>query len=152
MTDSIQCTISGGRDGVCIQKSVEVRTDQNGYLSSLSKRLQTLQSEINSDLSTLVDKEKAGVGVANGRSQNEDGTNFHEKYYVWSESIFPLSLSLPVDSAADMMTVRKTKTRLLREWRDDQSSVHVLPQKQLIFNQQLFSRHKCMYLHLTDTK
>ena len=65
---SLQCTIRT-REGGEIQKSAEIRGEGKTYLSCLSENLSSMQTEINTILTEMVDKEK---GLKNGARRKED--------------------------------------------------------------------------------
>lgn len=71
MSGQLICKISGGQAG--IEHVLDVNVPSNDcYLSTLSDKLSVLKDLINSNLTELVDKEKASNGNRRSQKQYDD--------------------------------------------------------------------------------
>lgn len=68
MASQLICKISGGQDS--IQHVLDVGVSNDCYLSTLSDKLSVLKDIINSNLTELVDKEKA-LHASNGNRRSQ---------------------------------------------------------------------------------
>ena len=83
MSSTLQCMIRP-REGGEIQRTAEISGEGKDYLGCLSERLSAMQTEVNSLLTELVEKEKAQNLKSSATSEGDSGTEGgYSSYLPW---------------------------------------------------------------------
>ena len=73
-TRVLQCTIRS-QDGGEVQRTVEIKGEGKSYLRCLSEGLSAMQSDVNTLLTVMVDKEKSQAAKSGARAESDEGIN-----------------------------------------------------------------------------
>jgi len=73
-TRVLQCTIRS-KDGGEVQRTVEIKGEGKSYLRCLSEGLSAMQSDVNTLLTEMVDKEKSQAVKSGARAESDEGIN-----------------------------------------------------------------------------
>lgn len=73
-TRVLQCTIRS-QDGGEVQRTVEIKGEGKSYLRCLSEGLSAMQSDVNTLLTEMVDKEKSQAAKSGARAESDEGIN-----------------------------------------------------------------------------
>jgi len=71
-TRVLQCTIRS-QDGGEVQRTVEIKGEGKSYLRCLSEGLSAMQSDVNTLLTEMVDKEKSQAAKSGARAESDEG-------------------------------------------------------------------------------